>query len=220
MKNFLLLSSLVLGFAAAAPAQQPVEAYGRIFYHRDGQCTMTQKMGDSSSVRQDTYNKDKILTEVRVFKVDEAGHLRNGVIYDGRKNPIGSTKYTYDPSSSQLLVEELYDKNGHLVRRLYYPGALKDPRFAKRMVAFSFDPEKPSAKEVEIKGPVKPIVPVTQNGEAFEPGVSQGAAAPTPQEAAAQAKARSTSPAAGASPTSPGTPIPKRPSWLPQKNKK
>ena len=127
MKNFLLLSTFLLGSGTAALAQKQVEAYGRIFYHRDGQCTMTQKMGDSSSVRQDTYNKDKILTEVRVFKVDEAGHLRNGVIYDGRKNPVGSTRYTYDASSSQLQVEELFDKNGRLVRRLYYPGALKDP---------------------------------------------------------------------------------------------
>ncbi|MES2706662.1 MAG: hypothetical protein V4726_08675 [Verrucomicrobiota bacterium] len=212
MKNFLLLFTFFLISGGAAPAQKQVQAYGRVFIHKDGSRTETQKMGDSSRVRQDTYNKDNVLTEVRIFKVDEEGRLKNGVIYDGRQNPVGSTRYFYDPYSNQLLMEELYNKNGILVRKLYYPGALKDPKFAKRMVAFSFDPAKPNAKEVEIKGPVKPIVPVTQGGGEFEPGVAQGTAAPTPQEAAA-AKARS-----GAS-TIPAAPAaPKRPSWLKQKS--
>lgn len=211
--KFLPLVFFALAGCGAAMAQKPVEAYGRVFIHNDGKITETQKMGDSNSVRQDTYNKDHVLQEVRIFKVDSEARLRSGVIYDGKKNAIGSTKYVYDQSSNQLQVEELFNRKGQLVRRLFYPGALKDPRFAKRMVAFSYDPEKPAEQQQvkEIKGPVQPIVPVTKSGEDFEPGVAQGTAAPTPQEAAA-AKARSGTPdvpTAGAAP--------KRASWLKQK---
>lgn len=215
MKSFpLVLLGLALTSGGAAMAQKPVEAYGRVFIHNNGQRTETQKMGDSNSVRQDTYNKDHILQEVRIFKVDTEGRLRSGVIYDGKENPVGSTKYLYDNATNQLQVEELFNRKGQLVRRLFYPGALKDPRFAKRMVAFSFDPDKaPDQQQVkEIKGPVQPIVPVTKSGEDFEPGVAQGTAAPTPQEAAAAAKSRSSTADAAAT-----TAAPKRAAWLKQK---
>jgi hypothetical protein len=220
MKIFpLVLLALAIGGGGAAMAQKPVEAYGRVFIHNNGQITETQKMGDSSTVRQDTYTKDHIRQEVRIFKVDSEGRLRSGVIYDGKENAIGSTRYTYDAASNQLQVEELYNNKGQLVRRLFYPGALKDPRFAKRMVAFSYNPDKPEGQQEvkEIKGPVRPIVPVTKSNEDFEPGVAQGTAAPTPQEAAAAAKNRSGTsavPAAAAAPEAP-----KRASWLKQKNK-
>lgn len=214
MKCFpLVLLGLALAGGGVAMAQKPVEAYGRVFIHNNGQRTETQKMGDSNSVRQDTYNKDHVLQEVRIFKVDTEGRLRSGVIYDGRENPVGSTKYLYDQATNQLQVEELFNRKGQLVRRLFYPGALKDPRFAKRMVAFSYDPEKPAEQQVkEIKGPVQPIVPVTKSGEDFEPGVAQGTAAPTPQEAAAAAKSRSGTPDAAAA-----NAAPKRSAWLKQK---
>lgn len=139
------------------------------FRHANGWRTETQKTGDSLSLRQHTFDVNNTLAEVRIFKMDAAGHLRNGVIYDGRKTPMGSTKYIYDSDGGQLLAEELFDKNGKLVRRLYYPGALKDPKFASRQVAFSFNPDKAKSREVEIEGPVSPIVPQTQDGGEFEP---------------------------------------------------
>ncbi|MES2706661.1 MAG: hypothetical protein V4726_08670 [Verrucomicrobiota bacterium] len=164
-------------FKKVAP-QKPVAVFG----HSNGWRTETRKTEDSSRVRQDTYNKDNVLAEVRIFKVDGEGRLKNGVIYDGRQNPVGSTRYSYDPHSNQLLMEELYNKNGILARKLYYPGALKDPEFAKRMVAFSFDPQKRNPREVEIEGPVQPIVPVSGNGGEFIPEAGAGRA-PIPSAA-------------------------------------
>ena len=60
--------------------------------------------------------------------------------------------------------------------------ALKDARYAKQTVAFSFDPNKPSDLGKVVEGRVKPIVPVTQNEDEFEPGLPTGSGAPTPYE--------------------------------------
>lgn len=213
MKKHLLPAILLLAAGTAAHADKSYAAYGTVFTHRNGQRTETQKMGNSDTVRQDTYNKNDILTEIRTFQVDNEGRLRSGVIYDGRKNAIGSTRYFYDPNTNQMLMEELFNKNGKLVRRLYYPGALKDPKYAKRTVAFSFDPEKQESKTlppadagVEIRTTVKPIVPVTSNDEDFEPGASQASAAPTMHEAA-EAKSKGGSATVTAAPKVP----PRRP---------
>jgi hypothetical protein len=192
MKYFQILPALLFLSGSAALAQQEaIQAYGKKFIHRDGQRTETQKMGNSLIVRQETYSKDDILTEIREFTVDEQGRPLSGRLFDGRQNKRGTMSYHYDPNTRQLMWEELRNRDGKLVRRLFYPGALKDPRYAKRIVAFSYDPQKgESAPPMEIKGSAQPILPVTQSDGDFQPGIAQGTAAPTPQEAAAAAKAR------------------------------
>ncbi|RYD31131.1 MAG: hypothetical protein EOP86_18555 [Verrucomicrobiaceae bacterium] len=191
MKFFPILPALLLLSGGASLAQEAIQAYGKKFFHRDGQRTETQKMGNSLVVVQETYSKDDILTEVRVFNVDEQGRPLTGRLLDGRRNKRGTMSYHYDPNSQQLMWEELKNRDGKLIRRLFYPGALKDPRYAKRIVAFSYDPQKgESAPPMEIKGSAQPIMPVTQDNGDFQPGIAQGTAAPTPQEAADAAKAR------------------------------
>lgn len=213
MKYFQVLPALLLLSGGASLAQEVIQAYGKKFIHRDGQRTETQKMGDSLTVRQETYSKDDVLTEIRNFRVDEQGRPVFGTLLDGRQNKRGVMTYHYDPNTQQLMCEELRNRDGQLVRRLYYPGALKDPRYAKRIVAFSYDPQKgEKAQPMEIKGTVQPIMPVTQNNGEFQPGIAQGTAAPTPQEAADAAKARNMPVTT--------TQTAKKASWLKQKQKK
>lgn len=208
MKINLISPSILLLLTGAASAEAKVEAYGKVFYHNNGQRTETQKMGNSNEIREETFDKNNVLSAVRVFQVDTKGRLRNGVIYDGRKNPVGSTRYSFDPQTDQPIEEQLFNREGKLVRRLFYPGALKDPRYAKRTVAFSFDPNKPADLGKVVEGKVKPIVPVTQNEDEFEPGLPTGTAAPTAQEAAE--RRNSTPPPASAKP------LPAR-TWMKQK---
>ena len=208
MKTNLITAGMILLVTGASPAGQKIEAYGKVFIHNNGQRTETQKMGNSSEIRESTYDKNNILSAVRVFQVDTKGRLRNGVIYDGRKNPVGSTRYSFDPQTDQPIEEQLFNREGKLVRRLFYPGALKDPRYAKRTVAFSFDPNKPADLGKVVEGKVKPIVPVTQSEDEFEPGLPTGTAAPTAQELAE--RRNSTPPPAVA------RPLPSR-TWMKQK---
>ena len=208
MKRSLLLAFPLLLAVQPASATQKVEAYGKVFYHNNGQRTETQKMGNSNEIREETYDKNNVLSAVRVFQVNTKGQLLHGVIYDGRKNPVGSTRYAFDPQTGQPIEEQLFNREGKLVRRLFYPGALKDPRYAKRTVAFSFDPNKPADLGKVVEGKVKPIIPVTQNEDEFEPGLPTGTAAPTAQEADVRRNA-SPSPATA-------KPLPGR-SWMKQK---
>ena len=207
MKRYLISACSLLVAAEVSCAGGKVEAYGKVFCHNNGQRTETQKMGNSSEIREETYDKNDVLTAVRVFQTDSKGRLRNGVIYDGRKNPVGSTRYSFDPLTDQPIEEQLFNKEGKLVRRLFYPGALKDPRYAKRTVAFSFDPNKPTDLGKVVEGRAKPIVPVTQNEDEFEPGLPTGTAAPTAQEAAERRNG---------TPPPPAKPLPSR-SWLKQR---
>lgn len=140
-----------------------------VFHHPDGGRTESRKTGDRNTLRQDTFSSENALVEVRIFKVDSEARLRSGVFYDGRKNAVGSTKYVYGQDSSQPQVEELFNGKGQLVRRLFHPGALKDPDFANRMVAFSYPSNVKRPKEEEIGHPVQPIAPVTGDGQDFAP---------------------------------------------------
>lgn len=208
MKTNLISVGMILSMTGTGSADNKVEAYGKVFYHNNGQRTETQKMGNSNEIREETYDKNDVLSAVRVFQVDTKGRLRNGVIYDGRKNPVGSTRYSFDPQTDQPIEEQLFNREGKLVRRLFYPGALKDPRYAKRTVAFSFDPNQPTDLGKVVEGKVKPIIPVTQNEDEFEPGLPTGTAAPTAQEAAERRH--------GSPPPAMAKPLPSR-SWMKQK---
>lgn len=184
MKTFPLLLALTFVAVAPAPAQQSKgpDALSRIFRHNNGTRTETQKMGGRNEIRERVFGKNDILIAERVFTTDDQGRILRGIIYDGRKTPLGSTENKYHAQTGQLLAEILRNNKGEIIRVLYYPGALDDPRYAKRMVAFNLDPSKPKTAPREIAGPVRPIVPVTRDNEDFDVGIPQGTSAPTLHE--------------------------------------
>jgi len=202
---FIGLLAVVLPGLAAAQQPQP-DALSRIFKHNNGQRTETQKMGGSNQISEWVYDKNNVLCGGRLFSLNDKGQIIQGTIFDGKKNPVGSTQNSFDPQTGQMLKEELKNAQGQLIRVLFYPGSLKDPRFAKRMVAFNLDPKKPSAPPREVTGTVRPIVPVTRDEDEFEPGIPQGNGAPTPQEAPSSIRDRTPS----------NKPAATR-SWLPRK---
>lgn len=182
-----LISTLLLCLAGVVFAQgaKPIEAMSRIYKHKDGTRTETRKDGDKNEIHESTF-RNNILICKRVFYCDSKGRTRQGVIYDGRMHPMGSILYGYDRNTDQLIEEQQYNKDAKLVRRLFYPGALKDPKYANRFVAFTFDPNDPKANPVQdTTQPARPTRPVQSDQEEFEPGVPLGTGAPAVSQAAA-----------------------------------
>ena len=172
MKTLRLLLILpFFGTAAFAQASKPTGAFSRIFNHRDGTRTESWKHGDKNLVEEFTY-KNNILHIKRVFVTDPQGRTRQGVIYDGKLNPLGSIQFGYDPTTDQLVEERQYNNKAQLIRRLFYPGAIKGrPEFARQFVAFTYDPDKPNAQPVQVREQVRPTRPVESDQEEFEPGI-------------------------------------------------
>ena len=177
MTSLTRLLPLILLMVPALPCpaeDKRIEAFSRIHYHRDGTRTESLKDGTGTRIKEKTYNENSVLVFVREFETDRKGRLRNGVIYDGKKNVLGSMYYGYDSATDQIVEERLFNAKGNIIRRLFYPGALKDPRFAKRFVAFNYDPDNPAAKPVADTKDVKPVRPVEQAQDSFDPGTPMG----------------------------------------------
>lgn len=213
MKTFrcVLLVTLLASIHTAIGGPKPVDAFGRILYHKDGTFTVSDKQGagpHASEIREFTYNKESVLIWFRIFSTDDKGRLRGGWIFDGKKNPKGSVGYGYDSVTGQIIEERLFNTERQLVRRLFYPGALKDPRYARRFVAFNIDPKNSKAPGVEETQQVKPIRPVESDQDEFEPGIPLGKAAPPANTAPAPAAQAGKAPSAAAA---------KRRSFLPSR---
>ncbi|HEX2748672.1 MAG TPA: hypothetical protein VHM91_11780 [Verrucomicrobiales bacterium] len=179
--RYILLSTLL---CTAARAEQ-AEAYSRIYRHKDGTRTESFKNGDKNLIQEFTYSKQNILTVKRVFVTDSKGRCRSGVIYDAKLNPMGSIYFGYDPQTSLPVDEKQYNREGKLIRRLYYPGTLKDPAYANRYVALNFDPNRPNAAPVISKEKVAPTKPVESDQDEFVPGIPIGPSAPAANAAPA-----------------------------------
>ena len=177
----------LLSAAAHAQSTKPVEAYGRVHYHKDGTRTESRKDGTKNEINELTYNKYEVLAYRRFFLTDSKGRSRRGVIYDGKGNPLGSIEFGYDPTTDQLIEERQFNKEGKLIRRLFYPGSLKGADYAKRFVAFNYDPNNPNAKPVQSKEQVRPTRPVEGRQDEFEPGIPLGRGAPAAHSAPATA---------------------------------
>ena len=78
MKSLVFCGILLGAMAGGLVAQEKVEAYGKIFRHNDGTRTETQKMGNSNEIREETFDKNNVLTAVRVFQVNAKGQLLHG----------------------------------------------------------------------------------------------------------------------------------------------
>jgi hypothetical protein len=182
-----LLTAALLSSATAANEElvdRPVGAFGRKFIHRDGTYTLSAKQGDKTTIIEETYNKANVMRYKRIFQTDTQGRLRNGVIYDGRKNALGSILFGYDPKTDRIIEERQFDKKGRLIRRIFYPGAIKpgpgvDPRLVNQGFALVYDPDRPQAKPVQEAAPATPTAPVTSEQDEFTPGIPMGRAAPS-----------------------------------------
>ncbi len=172
---------------------RPVGAFGRKFIHRDGTYTLSAKQGDKTTIVEETYTKRNIMIFKRVFQTDSLGRLRNGVIYDGRKTPMGSIYYGYDKKTDQIAEEQQYNKKGQLIRRVFYPGALRDvpgvdPRVVREGAAIVYNPDDPQAKPVQVQAP-PPTAPVQSEQNEFTPGIPIGRAAQPVTGAASEVSA-------------------------------
>ena len=131
----------------------------------------TESVRQDDTLRESTHNRKGDLICVRVFTLDSKGRVRQGVIYDGEKNPLGSIHFGYDRKTEQRVEERQFNKKGQMIRRLFYPGAIKDrPEFADKFVAFTYDPENPRAKPVMDSADVKPTMPVAETQNVSEIG--------------------------------------------------
>ena len=203
MKTFVCTLLLCLAGFAAAQGSKPIEAMSRIYKHKDGTRTETRKDGDKNEIHESTF-RNNILICKRIFYCDAKGRTRQGVIYDGKNHPMGTILYGYDKATDQLVEEQQYNQNARLVRRLFYPGALKDPKYANRFVAFTFDPNDPKAAPVQdTTRPAAPTRPVDSDQDEFVPGVPLGTGAPSAMQPA---------------PITPGTPAPLTPGSQPRKH--
>jgi beta-lactamase regulating signal transducer with metallopeptidase domain/biopolymer transport protein ExbD len=109
----------------------------KVIHHKNG--TMTESVRSGDEIHERTLNAAGELIAKRVFYLDGRGRKRQAVIYDGNMSPLGTLLFGYDNERDELVEEQQYNKDGKLVRRLFYPGALKDPKYAGRFVAFTFD---------------------------------------------------------------------------------
>ncbi|HWB04897.1 MAG TPA: hypothetical protein VG796_17850 [Verrucomicrobiales bacterium] len=201
--RYTALSVLLSSAAHADPAN--VDAYSRIYRHKDGSRTESFKNGGKNEITEFTYNQNNILIVKRTFATDSKGRHRMGYIFDGKLNPLGSVQFGYDSQTDQLVEERQFNRKGQLIRRLFYPGTVKSIKgLENRFVALNYDPDNPNAAPVQSKEAVAPTKPVEQDLDDFEPGRLIGASAPSPHEASSSSKTTAAAPA---------TPAPRKRFW-------
>ncbi len=115
----------------------------RIIEHKDGTRTEVESDAARSQTTETTYSKSGERIAKRVFYNDKQGRPRQAVIYDGNGKPLGLILFGYDKTTGERIEERQYNKDAKLIRRLFYPGALKDPKYAGRFVAFTYDRDAP-----------------------------------------------------------------------------
>jgi hypothetical protein len=169
-----LMITAGLFVATAGAEEDPLgNAWGKIYDHYDGTQTRSRKDGGQNRIVEETYDTSKTLLVKRLFYLDEKGNLRQGMILDGKGNGLGSTLYSY--SGKTMVEEQLFDKFGRLIRRLFPPGTLPNvPQNARNSVAITIDPEKPTAeRKIEVTTD-RPVTPVNDRMERFTPGIPIG----------------------------------------------
>lgn len=176
--RYTLLTALLSAATAIGQTPGNVEAYSRIYKHRDGTRTESFKSGNKREIQEFTYNKNDILQIHRMFVTDSKGRCRRGFVFDGKKNPLGSIEFGFDSKSDQLVEERTFNSKGQLIRRLFYPGTVKIDGLKNRYVALYYDPNNPAAKPVQSTENAKPVRPVESDQDEFEPGVPVGNSAP------------------------------------------
>lgn len=146
--------------AQSVEEKSPEQAKPESIEHKDG--TRTEVVGDTAKGQavETTYRNGEVICK-RMYYNDRKGRARQGVICDGKGAPTGSILFRYDKESDEPTEEQQYNKDGKLIRRLFYPGALKDPKYAGRCVAFTY-PDGIGGKPVEEPGDATPTLPAAE----------------------------------------------------------
>ena len=115
-KSLLLPLFLMIAATVAASAQQRTGTNAvRVILHPDG--TKTESFTKGLVLEQFTYGKTGILHMHRMFQLDKQGQARSGVAFDGRQNLLFTMRYKFN-EFDQLQQENIYNKQGKLIRRL------------------------------------------------------------------------------------------------------
>ncbi|MGK0184422.1 MAG: hypothetical protein ACI9R3_000188 [Verrucomicrobiales bacterium] len=128
--------------------------------------TVAKKNPVDDTLEELTYNQHEIIVTRRMFQMDSKGRIRNGLIFDGKKNLLGRTEYGFD-KWDRIQQERLYTKKGKLVRALLYRYDTSGSPI--KPIAYTFDPSNPSSKK-RVTTDVEPILPASRN-ESDYPGI-------------------------------------------------
>ena len=118
------------------------------------------------------------------------------------RDVIARGVFTSVPDLKRKLMRYIrqYNKDAKLVRRLFYPGALKDSRYANRYVALTIDPDDATRQPKWETTNVQPTRPVESDQDEFTPGIPLGTGAPSTLQPAPHSR----TPATPAPPPAPG----------------
>jgi hypothetical protein len=128
--------------------------------------TVAKKNPVEDTLEETTYNQHEIMITRRMFQMDSKGRIRNGLIFDGKKNLLGRTEYGFD-KWDRIQQERLYTKKGKLVRALLYRYDTSGSPI--KPIAYTFDPSDPNSKK-RVTTDVEPILPASRNESDF-PGI-------------------------------------------------
>lgn len=128
--------------------------------------TVAKKNPIEDTLEELTYNQHEIIITRRMFQMDSKGRIRNGLIFDGKRNLLGRTEYGFD-KWDRIQQERLYTKKGKLVRALLY--RYDSGGNPIKPVAYTFDPSNPSSKK-RVTTDVEPILPASRH-ESDYPGI-------------------------------------------------
>lgn len=128
--------------------------------------TVAKKNPVEDTLEESTFSQHEILITRRVFQMDSQGRIRNGLIFDGKRNLLGRTEYGFD-KWDRIEQERLYTKKGKLVRALLY--RYDTGGNPVKPIAYTFDPSNPSSKK-QITTDVEPILPASRHEDDY-PGI-------------------------------------------------
>ncbi|MEZ5326640.1 MAG: hypothetical protein R3F19_16455 [Verrucomicrobiales bacterium] len=177
-KHFLSLCAVtVASLSVASTAWSQLElksedSWARKIMHYDDSnenlegITVAKKNPVDDTLEETTYNQHEIMITRRMFQMDSKGRIRNGLIFDGKKNLLGRTEYGFD-KWDRIQQERLYTKKGKLVRALLY--RYDSSGSPIKPIAYTFDPSDPSSKK-QVTTDVEPILPASRNESDF-PGI-------------------------------------------------
>lgn len=127
MKPFIIIALFVAAFGTSAEAQVRRAAntnseegiYSRTIIHPDETRTVSKQDINNKIREKRTLDKNGILLMRSIFQLDAQGKAVNGLVYDGRNQLLYRSEFTYD-TADRLEEERVFDRNGTLVRRLFY----------------------------------------------------------------------------------------------------
>ena len=177
-QHFLFLCAVTMASASVVSTSwsqlelKSEDAWARKIMHYDDAnenlegITVAKKNPVEDTLEESTCSQHEIMITRRLFQMDSKGRIRNGLIFDGKKNLLGRTEYGFD-KWDRIQQERLYTKQGKLVRALLYRYDTSGSPI--KPIAYTFDPSDPSSKKLATTD-VEPILPASRNESDF-PGI-------------------------------------------------